>query len=155
MPGKKDSTRNLFEVRTGQASTRLSREEFEARYRAQFFDPAFEAVRGEVDRITRSHGRAYGKRAAKVRYAESGPGVCRSDAEFIRGMAGDEARDRGGGTEQKRTGGPSRVLVICASPRTDETCPSEMSKRTGLRRRHGGDGRNGGMQRGFAGISAR
>lgn len=23
---------------------------------------------------------------------------------------------------------PSRVLLICASPRTDETCPGEMSK---------------------------
>jgi hypothetical protein len=40
------------QVRTGQGSTKLSRAEFEARYRAQFGDPAFETVAEQIQRLT-------------------------------------------------------------------------------------------------------
>ena len=39
-------------VREGQGSTKLSREEFERRYQEQFHDPAFDAARTEIARLT-------------------------------------------------------------------------------------------------------
>lgn len=46
-------------VRTGQGSTKLSRSEFEHRYRAQFSDTAFDAAIPEVDRLTAIAWEAY------------------------------------------------------------------------------------------------
>lgn len=43
---------SIPEVRTGQGSTKLSRSEFEVRYRAQYWDPAFDAAKAEVERLT-------------------------------------------------------------------------------------------------------
>lgn len=39
-------------IRTGQGPTKLTRAEFERRYRAQFLDPAFDAAKPEVERLT-------------------------------------------------------------------------------------------------------
>ena len=39
-------------VRTGQGSALLSREEFSRRYQAQFYDPAFDEAKEEIQRLT-------------------------------------------------------------------------------------------------------
>jgi len=41
----------MEDVRKGQGDVKLSREEFARRLRERFSDPAFDAVRHEVDRI--------------------------------------------------------------------------------------------------------
>ena len=38
-------------IRTGSPSVKLTRDEFRERFRAQFFDPAFERVRTEIRRL--------------------------------------------------------------------------------------------------------
>lgn len=115
-------------VRTGQGSTRLTREEFGKRYRMQFYDPAFEGAEEEIARLTGIAWEAYeaGRKSARTRPA--GPGFADPAQELS--VEWLEARAAIGEAEkvQKSEGGDSRILVICASPRTDETCPSEMSK---------------------------
>lgn len=58
-------------VRTGQGSTKLSRPEFEHRYRAQFIDPAFNAATEEVERLTAIAWEAYedGRKSPHTRKA--------------------------------------------------------------------------------------
>ena len=65
-------------VRTGQGSTKLSREEFERGYRAQFYHPAFDAVNKEIDRLTDIAWRNYeeGDKAPRTREAGTDEGGC-------------------------------------------------------------------------------
>jgi hypothetical protein len=61
-------------VRTGQGSTKLSRVEFERRYREQFADPAFDAALPEVERLTTIAWEAYdnGRNSPHKRKAGAG-----------------------------------------------------------------------------------
>lgn len=94
----------------------------------QFYDPAFDGAKEEITRLTEIAWQAYqdGRKSARTRPA--GPDFAGPSQELS--VEWLEARDAIGEAEklQKSGGGDGRILVICASPRTDETCPSEMSK---------------------------
>src|SRR5687767_14108679 len=60
-------------VREGQGSTKLSREEFERRYRAQFYHPAFDAAKAEIDRLTAIAWQTYEEGGKAPRTREAGP----------------------------------------------------------------------------------
>jgi len=115
-------------VRTGQGSTKLSREEFTRRYQAQFYDPAFDAARSEIERLTSIAWEAYEDGRKSPRTRKAGPEF--ADPEQKLSVEWLETRERIGEAQREfeRRDGASRILLICASPRTDETCPSEMSK---------------------------
>jgi multimeric flavodoxin WrbA len=119
--------RELPVVREGQTDVQLGREEFRARYRARFFDPTFEAAAGELDEL---EGRAW---EAYREYRKS-PRTRRAGAEFADpdfGLPAEwlEARERVQAAQRRHDAAEGhRVLVVCASPRSDQTCPGEMSK---------------------------
>src|SRR4051812_8724078 len=116
------------EVRTGQAPPTHTREEFGKRYRARFFDPAF---RGEDEAIARLEAIAWegytkGRKAPVTRKA----GSEFADPDYDLSVEWYEARNRLLAAQQRwqDPATRSRVLVVCASPRNDGTCPGEMSK---------------------------
>jgi multimeric flavodoxin WrbA len=115
-------------VRKGQAPKPLSREAFGERFRAGFYDPAFDIERDAIRRIEEIawHGYMEARKAPRTRKA--GPGFADPDHELS--VEWLEARDRVRRAEasQKDPATPSRVLVVCGSPRNDGTCPGEMSK---------------------------
>jgi multimeric flavodoxin WrbA len=115
-------------VRTGQGSTRLSQEEFEKRYRMQFYDPAFDGLEEEIGRLSSIAWEAYqdGRKSARTRTA--GPGFADPTQELSVEWLETRAAIQAAELLQKSAGGNSRILLICSSPRTDETCPSEISK---------------------------
>jgi multimeric flavodoxin WrbA len=115
-------------VRTGQGSTKLSRDEFERRYKAQFEDPAFAAAATEIERLTGIAWDAYRQSRKSARVRKAGPGFADPGQELA--IEWLETRDRIHEAQRQfeSSEGDSRILLICASPRTDETCPSEMSK---------------------------
>jgi multimeric flavodoxin WrbA len=115
-------------VRTGQGSRKLSREEFEKRYRAQFADPAFEAAQGEVDRITTIAWDAYADGRKSVRMRKAGPGFANPERELDEEWLEARANIQEAQRQFENRDAPSRILLITASPRTDETCPGEMAK---------------------------
>ena len=119
-------------VRTGQGSTELTRDEFERRWKQQFYDPAFEKAQsrksttsslaslGTPTAITAKDPRT---RKAGLEFAD--PVKHELAIEWLETRAHiHEAAE----AKQKKHDGASQILMICASPRTDETCPSEMSK---------------------------
>jgi multimeric flavodoxin WrbA len=118
----------MAEVRTGQGDVKLSREEFERRIRERFYDPAFEAVSGELDRVVDVAWDAYDKYRKSPRSRKAGPGF--ADPEFVLPIEWLDARDRilQAEREQKNPAAQSRILLICGSARHDQTCPGEMSK---------------------------
>jgi multimeric flavodoxin WrbA len=115
-------------VRTGQGSTKLSREEFGRRYKAQFDDPAFDAARPEVNRLTSIAWDAYQHGRKSTRTRRAGPEFANPEQELAVEWLEARATIRAAQHQYESSEGASGILLICASPRTDETCPSEMSK---------------------------
>jgi multimeric flavodoxin WrbA len=119
--------RSKPKIRTGQGSTRLTKSEFQRRWKQRFYDPAFEAMAAEIDRLAEIAWEAYDDSRKSPRTQKAGPGF--ADPEFELSIEWFETRDRiRQAQNQHQASGTSRVLLICGSPRTDETCPSEMSK---------------------------
>jgi multimeric flavodoxin WrbA len=115
-------------VRTGQGSTRLTREEFARRFKAHFHDPAFDVAQTEIERLLGISWEAYEDHRKSPRARKAGAEF--ADPEFELAVEWLEAREniRAAQRRQAAREGNSRILLVCASPRTDETCPSEMSK---------------------------
>ena len=115
-------------VRTGQGSTRLSREEFQRRWKQRFYDPAFAVEKESIDRLAEIAWQAYEDHRKSPRTRKAGPEF--SDPEHELALEWLEAREQIFAAQKQHEDptSPSRILLICGSPRTDETCPSEMSK---------------------------
>src|SRR3954467_10675143 len=116
------------EVRKGQWGGLHTREEFRERFRARFFDPEFRAEDEAIARLEEIAWQGYtkGRKAPVTRKA----GAEFADPDYDLSVEWYEARNRLL-VAQERWKDPatrSRVLVVCAAPRNDGTCPGEMSK---------------------------
>jgi multimeric flavodoxin WrbA len=115
-------------VRTGQGSTELTRDEFERRWKQQFYDPAFETAQSEINVLAGIAWDAYRNHRKSPRTRKAGPEFADPEHELAIEWLETRAQIQAAEAKQKRHDGASQILMICASPRTDETCPSEMSK---------------------------
>ena len=115
-------------VRTGQGSTKLSRADFERRYRAQFADPAFDAAKPEIERLTGIAWEAYDDHRKNTHTRKAGPEFADPGYELSLEWLETRAAIQEAQRRFEDRSGRSRILLISASPRTDETCPSEMAK---------------------------
>ena len=80
------------EVRKGQGDVKLSRSEFELRFRERFFDPAFDAVSRQIDEIADVAWKAYDDYHRSPRKRKAGPDF--ADPDFELPVEWLEARDR-------------------------------------------------------------
>ncbi|TXH37169.1 MAG: flavodoxin family protein [Rhodospirillaceae bacterium] len=116
------------DVRTGQGQPKLDREAFAERYRQRFKDPIFNHAQAEIDRLIDLAWDGYrqGRKAPVTRKAGAGF----TDPDYDLSVDWLAAHDAiiDAGRRQRDPASPTRVLLICGSPRTDDTCPGEMSK---------------------------
>lgn len=117
-----------FTVRKGQGDTKLSKDEFARRLRARFADPVFENAEAEIARIVDLAWDGYDNALKAPVTQKAGPGY--ADQEYELSLDWIAARDAiaAAGKQHENPAARSRILLISASPRTDETCPGEMSK---------------------------
>ena len=115
-------------VRTGQGSTRLDKAEFQRRWKERFCDPAFAAERDKIDRLAEIAWDGYADQRKSPRSRKAGSEF--ADPEYELALEWLEARQQIATAQRQFEDrqSASRILLICGSPRTDETCPSEMSK---------------------------
>jgi multimeric flavodoxin WrbA len=111
-----------------QPSVTLSRAEFERRYRAQFFDPSFAPVESELRRVLDQAWDGYiryrkSPRTRKAGRAFAEPGF-ELPVEWLAARAAIARAER----RQKSRSGPSRILLISGSSRSNQTCPGETPK---------------------------
>ena len=116
------------DVRKGMPPVKLSRAEFEKRYRSRFADPVFKPLQHELTAIIDAAWDAYANsRKAPVTH-KAGPGFADPDYEIsVDWLAAREAIL----AAQRRhddAGEPPRILLINGSSRSEHTCPGEMSK---------------------------
>ena len=116
------------EVRKGQGSVQLSREEFARRYGQQFCDPAFDAVRGEIDRLIDVAWPAYDEYRKSPRTNAAGAGYADPTYALPDEWRAASEAVRAAQHRHEQRDGPPRVLLICGASRSDQTCPGEMSK---------------------------
>lgn len=119
---------SIPEVRTGQTSVALTREEFERRLRERFADPAFDAASPQIAAVVEVAWGAYHEYRKSPRTRKAGPAF--ADPDFDLPVEWLEARDRilEAARRQKDGAGQARILLVCGAARTDQTCPGEMSK---------------------------
>jgi multimeric flavodoxin WrbA len=115
-------------VRTGQGSTRLTRDEFARRFKQHFYDPAFEVAQAEIERLLAIAWAAYEDRRKSPRSQKAGPEFADPEHEVAIEWLEARARIQQAQKQQESSDGASRILLVNGSSRTDETCPSEMSK---------------------------
>jgi multimeric flavodoxin WrbA len=122
-----DSTQTP-DVRKGQGDVQLTREEFARRFGERFYDPAFDAVRDEIERIIEIawDGHDAGRKSPRTRKA--GEGFADPDFELPVEWLETRAQILDAERRQRDVASPRRVLLVCGAARHDQTCPGEMSK---------------------------
>ena len=116
------------EVRKGQSSGHLPREQFSTRFKASFTDPAFKVEGAAIDRLETIAWMAYegGRKAPHTQPA--GPGYADPSYDLSSEWVATKLRLDEAQKTWAKPETPSRVLVVCGSARNDGTCPGEMSK---------------------------
>ena len=115
-------------IRKGQGQTRLSKDEFVRRFRENFYNPLFDSVQVEIDRVVEVAWKAYQQGYKSPRFRKAGRGF--ADPEFELGLEWLETRAKIKQAQVEYEDGsrPSRILLICGAARHDRTCPGEISK---------------------------
>lgn len=116
------------DVRRGQPDPQLRRVEFDARFHERFADPAFDGQREAIAALCDIAWRNYEDGHKSPRTAKAGPGF--ADPDYALSDEWRATSDRLAVAErtQKDPATRTRILLICASPRSEHTCPGEMSK---------------------------
>ena len=116
------------QVRKGMPSVQLTREEFEKRFRDRFYDPAFHAVDGEIQRLLELAWEGYDKYRKSPRARPAGRGFAepnfRLPVEWLETRKAIRQAER----RQRERSSRSRILLVNGSSRSDQSCPGEMSK---------------------------
>ncbi len=115
-------------VRKGQAPAPVARDAFHERFMQVFFDPAYQADSEALARLEETAWQAYEEGRKAPLTAKAGPGF--ADPDYDLSVEWRATRDKLIAAQQawSQPATPSRVLVVCASPRNDGTCPGEISK---------------------------
>jgi multimeric flavodoxin WrbA len=117
-----------LKVRKGMPSVQLDRQEFRERFLAKFYDPIFEPLQGELDKIVGAAWIAYDEYHKTPRTKKAGKGFADPNfdlaVEWLQTRAAIAAAER----RQRNPRSPSRILIVNGASRNDQTCPGEMSK---------------------------
>ncbi len=128
MPKPSKRARRRPRVVKGMDDVKLSREEFERRFRERFYDPAFEGVEDELAAVAEVAWKSYIEYRKSPRTRKAGRGFAEPGFELAVEWLAARKEVRSAERARRKKGGPARVLVINGSARSDQTCPGEMSK---------------------------
>ncbi|TCU24569.1 multimeric flavodoxin WrbA [Rhizobium azibense] len=122
------SSLDALEPRRGSPSPRLDEREFKKRFLNQFRDKAFADLAAEIDKVASAAWQAYLHSRKSPVTRKAGPNFFDPDyelsADWLKARrAVQEAQSR-----HEDANGPSRVLLINGSSRSEHTCPGELSK---------------------------
>jgi len=117
-----------IDVRKGMPSVQLGKEEFKKRFLTQFFDPAFEPLRNEIDKIAEAAWDGYENYRKAPRTVKAGKGFANPDYDLSIEWLDTSKAIAAAEQKQKDAKSPSRILIVNGSSRSEHTCPGEMSK---------------------------
>ena len=109
-------------------SVELSRREFVLRFHRRHEDPTFDAVAKPLDAVAEVAWKNYIEYHKSPRTRKAGSTYADPSYDLSRDWIATRMRIQEAQRAQRRKSGPSRILVINGSARSDQTCPGEMSK---------------------------
>jgi len=115
-------------VRTGMPSVQLDKAEFTKRFLAKFYDPIFEPLRGELDKVIDAAWTAYDEYHKNPRTRKAGEGFADPNYDLPIEWLETRANIEAAALRHKDPASPSRILLVNGSTRSEHTCPGEMSK---------------------------
>jgi multimeric flavodoxin WrbA len=115
-------------VRKEMPSAELSRREFTRRFHNRFYDPAFEPLRGDIEKLAAVAWESYSNSRKSPRVHPIGPGHVDSSyevsVEWLAARAAIEVAEK----QNKDAAAPTSILIINGATRSEHTCPGETSK---------------------------
>ena len=117
-----------LEPRKGMPSPRLNEEEFRRRFLGRFQDPAYDLLQAEIDRIAAAAWDAYSHSRKSPHTRKAGPGFADPDYELSVDWIAAREAIREAEHRHADPALPARILLVCGSPRSEHSCPGEMSK---------------------------
>jgi hypothetical protein len=115
-------------VRKGQADFPMSQQEFNARFRARFADPAFLGKEALIDQLMETAWDGYCKGRKSPTTQKAGSGFADPDYDLSVDWLAIRSAVHEAQSRYANAAGPARVLLICAAACNDKSCPGEMSK---------------------------
>jgi hypothetical protein len=114
--------------RRGMPSVRLTKARFAERVTQRFYDPAFAPLGPDIGRIIEAAWDGYSNSRKSPRTRPAGRG--HADPTYDLSVEWIAQREAVGKAErrQRSPSSKSRILLINGSPRSDQTCPGEISK---------------------------
>jgi multimeric flavodoxin WrbA len=109
-------------------SPRLDEAAFKKRWLSRYQDPVFDARRGELDAIAAAAWDAYAHERKSPATRKAGPGYADPDYDLAVDWLAAKAAVEAAQARHDAPDEPCRVLIVNGSPRSEHTCPGEMSK---------------------------
>jgi multimeric flavodoxin WrbA len=117
-----------IKVRKGMPSVQLTKDEFSKRMRERFYDPEFDRLGAELDKVIAVAWKAYDEYHKSPRMRRAGTGFADPDFELPVEWLETRRDIRAAEQRQKEPKSRSRILVVNGASRSDQTCPGEISK---------------------------
>ncbi len=114
--------------RKGMPDPGLTQTAFIERFKAQYQDPAFDAVADQMDAVAKVAWDGYINYRKAPRTQKAGAGYANPDYELSLDWIAAKDAIEAAQAQHDEKGGPARFLLINASSRSEHTCPGEMSK---------------------------
>ena len=109
------------DIRKGMPPVKLSREEFESRYRRQFVDPTFAPLKRELDAIVSATWDAYRHSRKAPLTRKAGPGFADPDYDLAMDWLDARAAIQEAQGRYDDADAPLRILIINGSARSEHT----------------------------------
>ena len=106
----------------------LTKEQFRERFFARFYDPAYNNVRPELEKVCEVSWDGYSKYRKAPRTRPAGKGYADPKYELSVEWSETRARLKAAEARQKDPRSRSRILIVNGSTRSEHTCPGEISK---------------------------
>lgn len=116
------------DIRKEMPSVKLTKAEFETRFRNRFADPAFDHLQGEIAAILEAAWDGYSHSRKAPRTRKAGPEF--ADPDYHLAIDWIAARDAIAAAQKQHDDlkKPPRILLINGATRSEHTCPGETSK---------------------------
>ena len=115
-------------VRTQDEYVPLTETEFRERFFARFYDPAFDAVKDDLERVFAVAWDGYVRYRKSPRTRPAGPGFADPAFELAVEWLATRAHIQEAQARFADPASPTRILLVLGSTRSEHTCPGEISR---------------------------
>jgi multimeric flavodoxin WrbA len=109
-------------------SVQLDKAEFKKRFLAKFYDPEFDKLKPELDKIADTAWTTYDEYNKSPRTRKAGPGFADPNYDLSVEWLAARADIQAAESRHKDPKSLPRILLVNGSSRSEHTCPGEMSK---------------------------